>query len=209
MITIVSGIPGSGKSTYAAALAVRACRKRPVFSNFAVNPKFAFPKRNGVVHKLDGKSFFKFSYPPNSLLILDEAALDFDARKWDSFPPDAVEFVKIHRHMRIDIIFISQSLTDIDKKIRTCAEQYISVSKGLFGFSRLIKYEFVRPKSEETSFLKGGELCEEELTLTVREPSLLAQFFTTPIWRPAYYKAFDSFGNCGKPRPFIASERWS
>lgn len=207
MISIVCGIPGCGKTTYGVMLAVRECRKRTVFTNFSVVPQKAFPSVNRSIYRIDGKRFFENDYPEGSLLILDEAALDFDARKWDSFPPAAIEFVKLHRHYKLDIVFISQSLSDIDKKIRSCAEQYIYIVKGLFGFSRVLKYRFVRPVSDDTTLLKGGVLGEEELSISLREPSVLGELLSKRIFRPFYYGAFDSFSTCST-RPLVRSVKW-
>lgn len=207
MITIICGIPGSGKTTYAAALAVRESKRRTVFTNFAVNPSLALPPVNRKVYRVDGRSFFERDYPEGSLLILDEAALDFDARRWDSFPAAAVEFVKLHRHMKIDLVFVTQALCDIDKKVRSCAEQYIYVVRGLFGFSRILKYSFVRPVSDETSLFKGGVIKEDELTISVKEPSFLGELFSKRIFRPLYYKSFDSYA-LRSTRPMCRSEKW-
>ena len=207
MISIVCGVPRSGKTTYAVSLAVRECRKRVVYTNFGVYPRRAFPSVIGSVYKVEGSDFYKYYYPEGSLLILDEAALDFDARNWSSFPKEAVEFIKLHGHQRIDIVFVTQAYTDIDKKIRGCAERLFYVVKGAFGFSRLYEYKFVRPQSENTTLLKGGVLSEEEFGIKIKEPSILGGFFSRKIWRPAFYRAFDSYSLRGD-KPLLRAARW-
>lgn len=207
MISIVCGVPRSGKTTFGVSLAVKSCRKRVVYTNFEVQPRSAIPAVIGTVYKVDGSNFYKFYYPDGALLILDEAALDFDARDWKSFPQEAVEFVKLHGHQRIDIVFISQSYADIDKKIRNCTERLYYIVRGHLGFSRLYQYTFVRPMSDDTTLLKGGVLSEEEFGVKIKEPSSLAALFSKRIFRPLYYRCFNSW-SLRSDKPVIRAPRW-
>ena len=123
--TIYFGIPGSGKSTVAALLAKKELkrRKKRVLSNFAIKGTYVLEKDD--IGKYDMS---------NSLLIIDEAGVDFDNRNWKSnFNSDQVYFFKHHRHYNCDIICFSQSL-DMDSKLRNLGREYKIVKKSIFPF---------------------------------------------------------------------------
>lgn len=52
------------------------------------------------------------------MMILDESALDLNARDWQNRTDGEFNFVILARKLRIDLIFIAQDATDIDKQIR-------------------------------------------------------------------------------------------
>lgn len=53
-----------------------------------------------------------------SMMVLDEAALDLNARDWKNRTDEEFNFVVLARKLRIDLIFIAQDATDMDKQIR-------------------------------------------------------------------------------------------
>lgn len=53
-----------------------------------------------------------------TMMLLDEAALDLNAHDWKSRSKEEFNFVVLARKLRIDLVFIAQDATDIDKQIR-------------------------------------------------------------------------------------------
>lgn len=123
-ITIYFGVPGSGKSTIACRIARKKLKKKiDVYSNFAIKGTYKLEKEDIGKYQIE-----------NSLLIFDEAGVDFDNRNWKvNFNKDQVYFLKNHRHYKDDIIFFSQNL-DMDVKIRNLSDDLRIVKKSIIPF---------------------------------------------------------------------------
>lgn len=122
---IYFGVPGSGKTTFAAYLAKKRLKKGgKVLSN--VNIKGTYE-----VEKSDiGRYMIK-----DCLLLIDEAGVDYNNRNYKKFTDDEVYFYKYHRHYNVDIAIFSQGYDDMDKKLRTLATKYYIVKRSIFpGF---------------------------------------------------------------------------
>ena len=130
------GATGSGKSTLSAYYLKKALKKgRRVFS---------FTPLAGA-YKIDIKDIGVYDIS-NSLLIIDEAGITFDNRKFASnFTNEQLEFFKKHRHYNVDILIISQAL-DTDKKLRDLAKRIYLVKRSILPthiFTRRIKKDVV------------------------------------------------------------------
>lgn len=122
-IDLYFGVPGAGKTTWAAHLAKKALKqKRPVFSNVFIKGCYQYDKGDLGVNLIE-----------NALVIVDEAGLEFDNRKM-SMKDSEIYFFKYHRHYQNDIVFFSQGL-DVDIKIRKLAQRLYLLSPSIFpGF---------------------------------------------------------------------------
>lgn len=122
-IDLYFGVPGAGKTTWAASLAHKALKRhRPVFSNVFIKGCYQYDKTDL------GKNLIE-----NALVICDEAGLEFDNRKM-SMHDDEIYFFKYHRHYQNDVVFFSQGL-DVDIKIRKLAQHlYLLTPSILPGF---------------------------------------------------------------------------
>ena len=121
-IELYFGVPGAGKTTWAAYLAHKAMKqKRPVFSNVFIKGAYAYDKSDLGVNAIE-----------NALVIVDEAGLVFDNRKM-SMTDDEIYFFKYHRHYQNDIVFFSQGL-DVDIKIRKLAQRVYLLQPSLIPF---------------------------------------------------------------------------
>ncbi len=129
-IDIVMGLPGAGKTTYAAYLAKKHIKAGyPVYSNVPIHGAREFDvDMDALVYLIE-----------NALIIIDEAGIEHDNRAWQNFKARYTKFYKLHRHYHLRIVLFSQHYEDIDKKIKTITE-HISVVKR-----SLIKY-FIRVK---------------------------------------------------------------
>jgi len=117
------GVPGSGKTTFAAWLAKRAQKRgKKVYSNVDIKGCYAVDKDDiGKYDVSDG------------LLLFDEAGIDYENRRFKEFSPEAVKFYKKHRHYNVDIVMFSQDL-DMDIKLRKLATRYYLIKKSFFPF---------------------------------------------------------------------------
>lgn len=130
-IDLYFGVPGAGKTTWAAHLAHNAFKQhRPVFSNVLIKGAFQYDKSDLGVNLIE-----------NSLLIVDEAGLEFDNRKM-SMSDDEIYFFKYHRHYQNDIVFLSQGL-DVDIKIRKLAQRYFLLMPSIIP-NFILRKEIVR-----------------------------------------------------------------
>lgn len=142
----------------------------------------------------------------DSLIILDELAMDADNRKFKTFPDEIRDFFILHRHLGTDIIYATQSYEAVDLKIRFLTQELWYMSKSVLpllrGFTYAKRIYRAININEHTS----------ELILGYRFCNLLESFFVRNIqicWRRKYYKKFDSFDE-GKleNRETFQSEPW-
>ena len=115
-VTVFVGLPGSGKSTFAAAITkqVISLQKKgkniKVFSNVPILGAYEYNFRQDFGH------FEEFK---DSIIILDEAGLDACNRNWkDNLDDESLEFLKKIRHANSKLICFSQTWDDFDVKIR-------------------------------------------------------------------------------------------
>lgn len=123
------GAPGSGKTTFGVALARKAIKAgRPVFTNFPCVGAY----------QIDVRDLGKFSYR-DALIIIDEAGIAYDSRNYKSMPSDVIQYLKLHRHYGVALIWLSQGWDDCDKKIRTLCTEYWYLRKlGPWTVQRLM-----------------------------------------------------------------------
>lgn len=136
MISLYSGTPGSGKSYHATQRCYDALRwaGANVIANFPIDLT-KIKKRKGVFtyrknQELTVKyliDFAKEHHKPRkesqTLLIIDEAGIKFNARQWqDKDRLDWLDFFSQHRKFGYEIILISQADLMIDKQIRSFIE---------------------------------------------------------------------------------------
>lgn len=119
------GLPGSGKTTEMTKQSILHTRGTFWHRLFKVTPRFQHVYANMYLPNsfhFKAEDLGKFSVFPDSLMIVDEAGIHFDSRKYKSFSDYARDFLKYHRQWRCKMIFASQS-TDVDKKIRDLCDE--------------------------------------------------------------------------------------
>lgn len=77
---------------------------------------------------------------PGCLYVIDEVHLFFNARAWQKVTQDAEFFMSQHRHLRCDVILISQHPEKVDKNFRRNAQDFTEIrnlgnEKFLLGVS--------------------------------------------------------------------------
>lgn len=125
---IIFGKKGSGKTTHMMREIIRAYRNgNPVYCNFEM------PFSN----KYDIADFGVKQFPPNSLVLIDEAATTYDNRNFKNFDKRITEYLRMSRHHKVRLIWYSQSW-DLDKKIRDLADELYTIHK-FFGVFTVLK----------------------------------------------------------------------
>jgi len=151
VLNVYFGVPGSGKTTFAAYLTrwalhenviIRFCRRHQnpvtrallnsrylkrridVYSNVPITGAYVLNAREDIGHYMieDAK------------VIIDEAGIEYNNRNFKSFPQEAVYFYKYHRHYRVSVDVFSQSYEDMDVTLRRLAQNFYVVRRSLVPF---------------------------------------------------------------------------
>lgn len=121
ILTVVFGLPGSGKSSLAAYLARHAMKKGiKVYSNFFVEGALQIDKYDLGTYEIS-----------HGLVLIDEAGLSFNARDWKKFTDAHQSFFRYYRHHYNQVYVFSQSWNSVDKVIRDVAWRYMLVKPSL------------------------------------------------------------------------------
>lgn len=128
----------------------------------------------------------RYKFPPNSLVIVDEAGIYFNNRKWKELGMGVIKYMKLSRHEKNKLILYTQSSHEIDVSfMRVCDKLHlISNWKQVIGKVRHLKYKQV--------LIPASDTAEARITddLVAINPLLGGiSFYLMPI----YWKYFDSF----------------
>lgn len=190
MISLFFGLPGAGKTTIMAFLASRHCRakgKKRKYKHVYGNVRMAI---DGYTY-IDNSCIGKYDLS-DCLLLIDEATLFADSRAYKEFDKDKLSYFLQHRHYGCDIYLFTQQWDGVDRKIRVITDRVYYVYKGFLlgkwwtAFYR-IPYGIIIPDKKN-----GGEKLGE-IIQGYCKPSFLVRLLAKKIFRPFYYKYFDSF----------------
>lgn len=183
-LALYFGLPGCGKTTLLAKLALEGVKKYP---NVYCNVHLKIP---GVIYiNRDDIGQYDIS---DGLLLFDEAQLGFDNRSWGSFNNSLIKYFSMYRHFNMRICFFSQSWDKLDIKIRQLtSEVYYVYKRKITGWYKSsfyrIPYDIIIP-SRDSSGAHIGEIIQGYC-----KPDFLTRIFAHKIYRKKYYKYFDSF----------------
>lgn len=187
MIRTFFARPGAGKTTECVALAKKNFRHYDhVFLNF----------KNTVpgVHSCNLQGLGTWSFPKGSYIAVDEAGIEFNNRKYKSFPQETIKWLKMHRHYRCDLDFFSQSWDDCDVTIRRLsAELWLLYRLGPWTLGRRI---YKRVGVDKNTHQIIDEYRMANMLWLLIWPLQLGYPFQkkfTLTFRPFYYKFFDSW----------------
>lgn len=155
MISLIFGLPGSGKSLLLSYIAYRAVNHKKInFRGFNISTTdydriyTNFPCEGA--YKLDFDLFGVANFT-NCLILIDEIQLFADSRNFRNFGDNLKYFFSMHRHFKIDIVACSQSFSAVDARIRSLTHKlYYVDSIGKFVRVReIISYFDVNKSIQE------------------------------------------------------------
>lgn len=182
-VNIICGLPGSGKSTAVAAYTHIFTTKRKfkklgyrVFSNLPVHGALPYSWKDdyGVLDMSNG------------LILMDEAGVEVDNRQFKTnFTPARVEYLKLLRHRGNIMMIFSQTWSDMDLKLRDMAGQVWICQRSILPFVTCLV-----PVSKKIGV---DEETHQMLDMYYLKHPIRRFFATQRIFRPLYYRYFDSF----------------
>lgn len=185
-ISLYFGLPGAGKTTILAKLALDAMRKGK-YQNIYTNVQMCVPGVTIIQNDDIGK--YQLA---NCLLLIDEATLFADSRAYKTFDKGKLEFFLLHRHYNVDIVLFTQQWDAVDRKIRTITDRVYYVYKGFWTRKWIssyyrIPYGIIIPDPRKTGDKLG------EIVQGYSKPPWYIRIFAVRVWRPKYYRYFDSW----------------
>lgn len=187
-VSLYFGLPGAGKTTLMAHMAIKGIKSKRYLHVY------------GNVHmQIDGYTYIDNEcigvYDLSDCLILiDEATLFADSRAYKSFDRGKLEYFLEHRHYNADICLFTQQWDGVDRKIRVITDRVYYVFKGIllgkwFSTYYRIPYGIIIPDPhKDKSSEKLGEIVQGYC-----KPNILIRLFAPKLFRPKYYKYFDSW----------------
>lgn len=132
MITLITGIPGSGKTSFCVGQLMETTG-RPIYVDGVPDLKLPHepcPPIDEWTHDQpdpSSASGYKtsFTFPPNSIIVIDEAQRVYRPRAVGSKVPPYVAAFETHRHEGLDFWLITQNPTLIDSNVRKLVGRHI------------------------------------------------------------------------------------
>lgn len=168
---------GVGKTTMLAYLAHGFIKqKHDVYANFEISDCWLF----------ETEDFGKVKFPERSVILLDEAAIDFNSRNFKNFDQRITRFLKKIRKHHCMLVVASQNYNDTDKVLRDESNYlYILEKYGSFTIGKRIVNKLVLVPSQNGN--------QGYMGFDLYFAGLLSKGARIVCFRPLYYKYFDSW----------------
>lgn len=188
--TMVVGKKGSGKTTWLVQLIYKYLKRGwNVYANIDIpGVRFFNPMDIG-----------KYTFPSGSVVLIDEANLFWDNRKWKEIAISLIEWFRYQRQYKVKIYMFSQTF-DIDKKLRAlCDDLYLvkNVARVFCWCKRILKWPDLKQAEGEG---------EARIVDMIKFDSLLMAPFGSRhlVYIPKWTKYFKSYNP--PPLPLIPAE---
>lgn len=186
-VSLYFGLPGAGKTTMMCKIMLDAV-KRKRYQAVYCNVHNAIP---GVTY-IDNECIGRYDLH-DALICIDEATLFADNRGFKEFGKDKITYFLEHRHYNVDIVLFTQQWDGVDRKIRVITDRVYYVYKGIFlghWFTKYyrVPYGIIIPDPRKADSEKLGEIVQGYC-----KPHFLVRLLSPWLFRPRYYKYFDSW----------------
>lgn len=185
-VKVFFGLPGCGKTTLFTKFALNAVRSRKYANVYGNVPLKIF----GYTY-VDNDCIGKYCLE-HGLVLIDEATLYADSRDFKNFKKEQLTYFLEHRHFNVDIILFTQQWDGLDRKIRVITDRCYYVYKPFILGKWFTKYYRIPygiiipdPKKDQQ---KLGEIVQGYC-----KPNFFIRLFAPVLFRPKYYKYFDSW----------------
>lgn len=163
MLTLITGLPGNGKTLYALQSVVAQAKRegREVWYHGinGLKPELGWHVIETKVEKINGREEAVPQWwlcPAKSIIVIDEAQkAGFGVRPRGQVP-EWGQKLETHRHLGVDIVFITQDPSLIDSHDRKLIELHFHVMRT-FGMQRAVVHEF-RPVRENVLKTRKGSI---------------------------------------------------
>lgn len=181
-VTIFFGVPGSGKTTLAAKLVYQNLKKGiPTFSNVDIFGAIQYSAADLGNYNIN-----------NADLIIDEAGIEFNNRKYKTLSQNTIEWFKYYRHYGIQNIYIfSQSYEDMDITLRRLADRIFILRRSLIPYFFATRRINVKIGIDEDTHQIIDKYFFQRLSLRL-------------FFGPKYWKMFNSWS-----APTLKSKAWT
>lgn len=141
MITLITGGTGTGKTALAVSMLAELKGTRPIFSfgirELKLDHQPTPPLDDWTVMEPtpEDPNLLQpvFTFPPNSIIVIDEAQNIYRPRASTAKVPSHVAAFEAHRHKGIDFWIITQDLSLIDANVRRLVRRHIHVRENFLG----------------------------------------------------------------------------
>jgi zona occludens toxin len=140
MLTLITGVPGSGKTAYVVDQLLDQVGKRIIFSDGIKGLEIPHEKvphiDEWVEHKKteSGADEYEWlAFPPNSLIVIDECQRLFRPRHSTAKVPPVVAGFETHRHAGLDFWLLTQDSSFLDPNVRKLLDRHIHIQDSWLG----------------------------------------------------------------------------
>lgn len=151
-ITLITGLPGHGKTLYTLARYKELGEKegRPIYHNGIKGLTLAW--QEWEVEEWD-------QLPPGAIFIIDECQFKFPTRGKGA-PPKFIEDLAVHRHKGLDFVLITQNPMLLDSFVRRLCDRHFHVIRK-FGTHSATIHEFANGVKESVATSREGSIRHE------------------------------------------------
>lgn len=202
MINRYFGVPGCGKTTHLASVAIKENEriKKGVshYERVLTNVPLTGLGDDSNVYLFSPTDFGRYDMS-NALILYDEAEVDFNNRDYKNLDEARTRFLMYHRHYRSNIYFYSQTYDGVDKKIRFITNNVYYLKRNIITGKttphriKYLMYIPKKPKRDEIVNDNNGEITMRYYQSGFFEHLFSMLLLEPPIKLARYWSYFDSY----------------